>query len=409
MTDQDHNDVRGSELSQFERNRFFYGKFMTARDMQAEQLYHVGKLSTLGRLVVGEGIVRGLQVPEVAEENGRLEVTVGPGAAIDGAGRLLVVENTITERLSPPSGDQIAVMLRYDEAVKDRVPVPESERSLDEACEYNRLLETVEIDYVELDEEETDRSKDLGSVSFPASSDVATDERSLLDVAGRYHRDHLGTDPVEDTDVYLGAFEQRSNGWEAVDAQTIRRPHVYTNDLLYDVLMSHVADHENPHGVSVEGVSEEVIEQLEDAKEMLEDVAAVSERLDRLETENTALERYVMFDSLEVKILAFRHVAREFRSGTAEDIVQRTRRLLREGVITGQQEYVEVIEGLYARERALRHEIRGDATGESFERYTEALDGLEQALEGFRAEESVIEVARAQKRLCRAAQTLSRG
>ena len=45
---------------QFERNRYFHGKLMTARDMEAEQDYLRRRMATLSRGVLGVGVVAGL-------------------------------------------------------------------------------------------------------------------------------------------------------------------------------------------------------------------------------------------------------------------------------------------------------------------------------------------------------------
>jgi hypothetical protein len=79
------------ELSPFVRNRFFQGKLMTARDMEAEQEY-VRRHFALGRrTIAGWGIVCGLEVSDVSLENGVMTFEVSPGLAVDPFGRFIVV------------------------------------------------------------------------------------------------------------------------------------------------------------------------------------------------------------------------------------------------------------------------------------------------------------------------------
>lgn len=76
-----------------ERNRYFTGKYMTARDLQAEQGYFVGRHRFHQRVLHGWGIVAGLDVvPHPNREcalNGWVVVT--PGVAVDCYGREVVV------------------------------------------------------------------------------------------------------------------------------------------------------------------------------------------------------------------------------------------------------------------------------------------------------------------------------
>jgi hypothetical protein len=74
------------ELAAPRRNQFFYGKRMDVQHFRMEQDYGRLKQAMINRLMLGKGVVCGLRV---AIEDGRL--TVGPGVAIDGLGREIVV------------------------------------------------------------------------------------------------------------------------------------------------------------------------------------------------------------------------------------------------------------------------------------------------------------------------------
>ena len=50
------------EIPYFERNNFFYGKMMTVRDFFAEQFYFNEKRWLINRMVLGWGVVCGLDV-----------------------------------------------------------------------------------------------------------------------------------------------------------------------------------------------------------------------------------------------------------------------------------------------------------------------------------------------------------
>src|SRR5208283_775906 len=71
-----------------ERNRYFYGLLMDAERFQKDQDYFNGKLDLLNRFVGGCGVVCGL---DLAFDAGKSALTLGPGVAIDLAGREVVV------------------------------------------------------------------------------------------------------------------------------------------------------------------------------------------------------------------------------------------------------------------------------------------------------------------------------
>ena len=84
-----------------ERNRYFTGKYLTARDLTAEQRYFVSRHRLHQRALHGWGIVVGLDVvrhpdPECAKAGW---VVVTPGIAVDGYGREVVVRQPVPVRL----------------------------------------------------------------------------------------------------------------------------------------------------------------------------------------------------------------------------------------------------------------------------------------------------------------------
>lgn len=395
---------RDAELRSFERNRFFHGKLITARDMQTEQEYHAERLNALNRLVLGDGIVRGLTVTGVEDDGEDIEVTIDPGFALDRAGRPIVVERTITSRLRAPTVDKIYVFVAHDEASKERVPVPKSGSSYEEDCTYNRIEETYDVYYRT---EMPDRLESVPGVEFPSDDDAP-----LTELARRYHRNHLESDGQSadgDVDVFIGSFERQSGTW--VEApETDHRPYVYTNDMLYSALTSHVTDFDNPHEVTVEGVSQSVldaIEKLESVDEFVGRLDELETRLDRVQTERTALEQYVMVETIEAKIDAFGHVNAEFGSGTADEIVERSWNALDETPAMDRTAYLEFVDTVIEWETGLVHELDGDATAERLERYSAAVTGLKTTREELGGEESIVELATAQKRVCKTANSLT--
>ena len=60
-TDEDSEDEDPSELQQFQRNKFFYGKLLTVCDFQTEQEYYINKRRLITRLLNGHGMLNGFR------------------------------------------------------------------------------------------------------------------------------------------------------------------------------------------------------------------------------------------------------------------------------------------------------------------------------------------------------------
>src|SRR3954451_16086040 len=69
------------------RLRYFDGQFLRDQDFIDEQHYHLDRERRLARTAHRPGVVEGLAVAAVPNAT---KVTVGPGTALDGRGRLLV-------------------------------------------------------------------------------------------------------------------------------------------------------------------------------------------------------------------------------------------------------------------------------------------------------------------------------
>lgn len=265
---------------QFVRNRFFNGKLMTARDMAAEQEYHAGRLESLTRNVTGWGIVCGLEAriePGDGPENPPRAI-VEPGVAIDGTGRLIVVSEKDSKPLAegtPSSGDIVSVYVQYTTCLTESVPAHGSEDACKEECDYNRVRETytietdagtpgnqkaIPIERVRLPTAESFLDED-GEVSEPDP-----DHPALHEPAASYHEpDNLEEDnrvrscrQPEPDKVYLGSFRRGDEEWSFLSPtdDSVPRPYVYNNDMLYAGLLDHVTNFENPHEVSVSIVEE---------------------------------------------------------------------------------------------------------------------------------------------------------
>ncbi len=95
------------ELKALERNRFFYGKLLTAEDFIAEQNYFNTKLRLLNSLLFGSGVISGLNVLRTDERS----VAIDSGIALDYAGREIIVPEPMIVKINELDG--------YDEFVRE--------------------------------------------------------------------------------------------------------------------------------------------------------------------------------------------------------------------------------------------------------------------------------------------------
>ena len=115
-----------------ERNRYFYGLLMDAERFQKDQDYFTRKLNLVNRFVGGSGALCGL---DLALDSTTGTLTLGPGAAIDLAGREIIVPAAATidpsqltdDRGKPtgptPAGGTVIISIAYAETCVDPVAV----------------------------------------------------------------------------------------------------------------------------------------------------------------------------------------------------------------------------------------------------------------------------------------------
>lgn len=134
------------------RNRYFYGKMLTERDLTLEQTYLNRKRWLVNRLGLGSGVLCGLEVE--TSQDGQC-VMVHPGVAIDPLGREIVVPEPycltnprqMTDCLGNPLGDpikgaaKVTLCLKYRECEAEPVPVLVSDCDTHEGCAANVVRE----------------------------------------------------------------------------------------------------------------------------------------------------------------------------------------------------------------------------------------------------------------------------
>ena len=383
-------------LEQLEKNQFFQGKLMTARDMETEQEYHAERLHVLNRFATGSGILYGAEVSSVEATETEFEVTVEPGVIIDGYGRPVIIEHSTTKTLPLPSEDVIYLYLRFDEAELESVPVPEVRGASTEEYMSNRVVEGFELTYQESPPEEFE--------TLPAvdtSIDGNGDAESMLEaLANRYHQQHRAElEPVEDPSVFVGSFERGRDGEWVQGAETARRNLVYDNDMLYSMLVSHITETDQPHDISgTQDVPSDVGELVE-----------MGEQLDLLRQRVDTLTRYAMRKTLKEEIRFFSDIASRFEEHDAEasrlanSIVETAEKAMADSVHEDPEAYRARAGQKLQDHLELGEVLEDSATEATLERYVGAVHELQTAL----AENAdITEIVESQDGVCEAADSI---
>jgi hypothetical protein len=108
-------------LDRLRRVNYVTGQLFTAEDLQRDQEYFRDRLRRHNRALHGWGVVSGLDVDAVQDNDGTVVVTVAPGYALDPQGDEIVVAEHVSLAL-PAAGAHWVVAARYDERLVEPVP-----------------------------------------------------------------------------------------------------------------------------------------------------------------------------------------------------------------------------------------------------------------------------------------------
>ena len=141
-----------------ERNRYFYGKMLTARDFETEQRYFNNKRRLINRTIFGAGVICGLGV----YQNDDTSFSIETGMALDYMGREIVVSAPVIRNIRMVDGyenlrqsEQAYLCLRYAQSPKEPVnnigaADPESEQFNKTEETYSLYLSTEEPNFSEI-------------------------------------------------------------------------------------------------------------------------------------------------------------------------------------------------------------------------------------------------------------------
>jgi hypothetical protein len=158
------------EIPHFERNNYFYGKLMTARDFKDEQCYFNEKRWLINRMINGWGVVCGLDVhfedydeeciqeKSTCQKESQCNIIIEPGLAIDCCGReILVCERQVItlDGVEDPCNQErkyqkedkkrYVICLEYNECETEAITLAPSMCSQSEKTNYNRIRDSFKI------------------------------------------------------------------------------------------------------------------------------------------------------------------------------------------------------------------------------------------------------------------------
>lgn len=399
----EHSEAGDGVVSQFEKNRFFEGKLMTARDMQTEQTYHTERLELLTRHTTGSGIVHGLEVSKIQDNGETIDVSVESGLAIDDYGRPIVVENATTKSLPAPDGTTLSLYVRFDEVSLESVPVPDANSPTTET-EANHLVEVFELTYQET---EPELREAIPTVDLDLDAAAGEPEAVGRQLAAAYRESQQPPEQsTDDASVYIGAFEQTPTGaW--IRSETAPQPqYVYDHEQLYATLIEHIADTDNPHQTTTSATQSEPNLDIEEVEGITDKVDYLQSELAELKQQQQTANTHLMRKTLETTARLFRETAAQFaeHSGsvtkTAQEIADKAASASRTGVYTDPDRYLATVRDQLSLLVELGEQLNTVAGEATIERYLEAVAGLQSALE---TAQPAFEVAIALDRVAEAA------
>lgn len=227
-----------SSLQKPVRNRYFYGKHLDVHHFEVEQRYFNSKRWLLNRLVSGFGVVCGLNIVR-SEDDNRDSVIVKPGLAIDKWGReIIAVKDSRPTKVAPPlpgstrAGEEryIYLCMEYLECDAEPVPVLSSECGTGQTCMPDEIHERYKITI------HPGRAPEIGRrCHIP---DLTNDETGEIDydVMAKWVSERCPP-AAEDPCIPLAQIQFGESGTDWSIDITVR-PLVYTNDLLYEMILA---------------------------------------------------------------------------------------------------------------------------------------------------------------------------
>ena len=229
-------------LQTFVRNRYFYGKLLDVHHFELEQDYSNGKRWLLNRLISGYGVVCGLDVQPADKERG---VKVTEGIAIDRGGREIVVPRSSAPIDIPPRPekypnqytqgncepeDYVHLCICFQQCESDPTPVLVDDCGQTESCSSSAIQERYKLVVRDCKAPEVDR--DCGVADFILNGRL--NYYALVERVTRCCPELPADLCIPLANIRLPEGDQHI---EISDIDISPRPIVYSNDLLFDMIL----------------------------------------------------------------------------------------------------------------------------------------------------------------------------
>ena len=241
-----------ADIKTFVRNRYFYGKLLDVSHFESEQAYLNEKRWLLNRLVTGYGVICGLNVGLTEDCK---QIWVDPGVAIDKAGREIVVpvrsmskpipEVTSAEQAGEkPNGNDdedcnvASIYICYHDCPDNPEPIRASDCDSETICSDGLIKERYTIEVR----------------PYPAPKIQTLCDVPDLIQGGKLNYDALAiyvtnSDCGVDGDCCIPLANIRLPGPAKTccedDIDITVRPIVYTNDLLFELMLGLTSQQQN--------------------------------------------------------------------------------------------------------------------------------------------------------------------
>jgi hypothetical protein len=247
-----------TDLKTFARNRYHHGQLLTEQSFQLEQHYFKQKIWLGHRLITGYGVVCGLDV-RLGED--RCSVYVTSGLAIDKWGREIVVtQDTEPQRLPKPAKEEdgspkyddqadarrddhhdhhdhhddddrewVQVLICFKECLSDPQPVVVADCGCEETCAASVVRERYQVVL------RPGKAPQVPShCRFP---DVINSDRIDYPALARWVTQECGRVKGDGCIPLANVRLPRGGRCESDDIDISVRPIVYTNDLLFELIV----------------------------------------------------------------------------------------------------------------------------------------------------------------------------
>ena len=266
------------KIPNFERNNYYFGKLMTVRDFFQEQCYFNEKRWLMNRMISGWGVVCGLDVKgqTPADPNDLSKgyyddkVLITPGLAIDCCGREILVCEEQTVELIPEECDcckkekkkeekgqekkELIICLEFFECKSEPINLPPIACDQKEKGEFNRIRDSFKIRVKpKSDVDLEDQCKEF----CPLEHKDKTVHHYLCEELKEGCCECPENPCLVLAEVTISPTEDPQHPHAIQIDVCSKRRHVYTNNLLYDLIHCYHGD--LPHVIDVNWKNETTV------------------------------------------------------------------------------------------------------------------------------------------------------